>query len=71
MGGFQHVAAEVVVGEDRAAYRADADGVVQQSQFHQGFGHQLMDNAVIAAGAVVQFTVGQSGGLLIYNRHVT
>ena len=44
---------------------------VQQSQFHQGFGHQLMDNAVIAAGAVVQFTVGQSGGLLIYNRHVT
>ena len=71
MGGLQHVAAEIVIGEYGAAHGADADGVVQQAQLHQGLGHQLVDDAVVAAGAVVQFLVGQSSGLLIYDRHIT
>ena len=71
MGGLHHVTGEVFVGKHGAAHGTDADGAVQQSQLHQGFRHQLVDDAVMAAGAVMQFLVGQSSGLLIYDRHIT
>ena len=71
VGGLLHVAVEVLIGEDGAAHGAHADGVVQQSQLHQGLRHQLVDDAVVAAGAVMQLDVCQALGFLIYDCHVT
>ena len=49
-----HVAhVKIVVGEDRAAHRADEDGLVLQPQFLQRFGDQLVRHPVPAAGTVV------------------
>ena len=31
MGGFNHVAVEVIIGEHRAAHGSDADGLVLQA----------------------------------------
>ena len=71
VSGLLHIAGKIIVRKHGAAHRADADGVIQQTQLHQGLGYQLMDDTVIAAGAVVQFRVGQTSGLLIYDRHIT
>ena len=71
MSGLLHVAVEVFVGKNGAAHGAHADGVVQQSKLHQGLRHQLMDDAVVAAGAVMQLDVRQALGFLIYDCHVT
>ena len=71
MSGLQHIAAEIVVSEHGAAHGADADGVIQQAQFYQGLGYQLVDDAVVTAGAIVQFGISQAFGLLIYDCHIT
>ncbi|CAN4016138.1 Manganese transport regulator, partial [Dysosmobacter welbionis] len=71
VGGLLHVAVEILVREDGAAHGAHADGVIQQTQLHQRLCHQLVDDAVVAAGAVVELHVRQAPGFLIYDRHVT
>ena len=53
-----HVAhIEVVVAEHRAAYRRRPDGAVLQPEFVQGFGDQLMDNAMAAARTVMRLVL--------------
>ena len=71
MGGFQHIAVEVIVGKDGAAHGAYADGLIQKIQLHQRFGYQLVDDAVVAAGAVVDFRIRETLGFLIDDRHIT
>ena len=71
VGGLQHVAVEVFKGEDGAPHGAHADGAVQQVQLHQRLGNELVDDAVVTAGTVVELGVRQALGFFIYNRHIT
>ncbi len=48
---------EVVVAEHRAADRRDENGVVLQTEFVDGFGNQLVRNAVTAAGTVMRLVL--------------
>ena len=48
---------EVVVGEDRAADRADQHRAVLHAELVDGLGQQLVDDAVAAAGAVVRLVL--------------
>ena len=53
--GELHVAhVEIVVSENRAADRAHENRLVLQTEFLEGFGNQLVGNAVAAAGTVVR-----------------
>ena len=53
-----HVAdVEVVVGKHGAADGADKDGIVLQPEVFDGFGDQLVDDAVPAARAVVRLVL--------------
>ena len=71
VGGLQHVTVEVLKGKDGAPHGTYADGLVQKSQLYQRLGDELVNNAVVAAGAVVQLGVRQALGFFIYNRHIT
>ena len=71
MGGFLHIAVEILIGKDGAANRADADGFIQQAHFLQDLGYQFMYDAVVAARAVMEFGIRQALGLLIYDCHIT
>jgi hypothetical protein len=48
---------EVVVAKHRAPYRRYQHGPVLQPEVVQGFGNELMDNAVTAAGTVVRLVL--------------
>ena len=53
-----HVAGvEIVVGEHRAADRADEDGVILDAQFLQGFANQFVSDAMSAARAIVRLVL--------------
>ena len=71
VGGLLHVTGEILEGKDRAAHRAHADGLVQQSQLHQALGYQFVNDAMVAARAVMGFNVCQTLRLLVYDCHVT
>ncbi|MPN31661.1 hypothetical protein SDC9_179135 [bioreactor metagenome] len=71
VGGLLHVAAKILIGEHGAAHGTHADGRIQQVHLLHRLGHQLVNDAVGAAGAVVELHVRQSLGFLIDNRHVT
>ena len=69
VGGLDHVAVELIIRQNGAADRRDADGVAQHAQFLQALGHQAVDNAVGASRAVMGLLVGQTLGFLKNNRH--
>jgi hypothetical protein len=71
MGSLQSVNAEILVSENGAADRANANSGVQHAQLFQHFCYQLLDYTVVAAGAVMQFNIGQTFGLFIYNCNIT
>ena len=53
-----HVAhIKVVVGENRAAYRTDQDGLILHPQIFQSFGDQFVRDAVAASRAVVRLVL--------------
>ena len=62
MGCFDGIQRQIIIDEDRAADGADEDGVVHQTVFGQGFGHQTVGRAVVAAGTVMHGPVGQHLG---------
>ena len=66
VGGFDPVDVDIVVGEDGAADRGDADGVVGQAHLFENFGNEFVDYAVAAARAVVHIVVGDKGGFARY-----
>ena len=70
VGSLVHVAVEVVVGKDGAADRRNADGAVEDVHLVERLRHELMDDAVGTAGAVMQLGVRQAVGFLIYDCHV-
>ena len=75
MGGLVHVAVEVVVGEDGAADGGDAHDVAGLElalldQLVDALGDQAVDDAVVAAGAVVELLVSQQLGFLKDNGHL-
>ena len=69
MGGLHHIAGEVIVAHDRAAHRGHAHGLAFHTQLLQGLGHQAVDDAVGAAGTVVQGRVSEGRRFLKYNSH--
>ena len=69
MGGLDHVAGEVVVGHNCAADGGHADGLALDTQLVNGFGHQAVDDAVGAAGAVMQRRISQRMGFLENSCH--
>ena len=71
VSGLLHVTGEILECEHGAADGTDTNGLVQQTQLHEDFGDQLVNDAVVAAGAVVQFHIGQALALFIYDCHIT
>ena len=69
VSGLIHVAVEVVISEDGAADRGNADDVILEAQFLYGFADEPVRYAVVAAGAVVEHGVGEHFGLFKYNGH--
>ena len=69
VGRFHHIAVEVVIGKDSAADRRDADGFFLHAELVNRFGYETMDDAVGAAGAVMQGLIGQQLCFLIHNSH--
>ena len=69
MGGLVHVAVEVVIGKHRAADRGDADDVLLLELLRKHLGHQTVDDAVGAAGAVVERRIREELGALEDGRH--
>ena len=67
--GLEHIAVEVIVGEDGAADGRDAYDVVLKAELLDGLGDQTMRNTVVAAGAVVEHGIGQHLGLFKYYGH--
>ena len=58
MGGLYHIDGEVVISQNGAADRGHADGFAFDAQFVDGFGNEAVNDAVGAAGAVMQFVIG-------------
>ena len=70
MRGLVHVAVEILICEDGATDRRDADDVAVKLQLIDSFRHQAMDNAVVAAGAVMERLVSQQTGFFKYYGHL-
>ena len=75
VGGLVHVAVEIVIRKDRTADRRNAHDVsglelALLDQLVDALGDQAVDDAVVAAGAIVELLVGQELGFLKDNRHL-
>ena len=76
VGGFIHIAVEVVICKDGASDRGHAHDVAGfqlafLDQLVDALRDQAVDNAVIAAGAVMELLIGKKLGFLKYNGHFT
>ena len=69
VGSFDHIAVKVVVSHDCAANGSNTDGLTLDAQLVDDLRHQAMDNAVGAAGAVMQRNICQRLGFFKYNSH--
>ena len=69
MGGLVHIAVEVVIGKHGAADRGDANDVLLLELLREHLGHQTVDDAVGAAGAVVERRIREELGALEDGRH--
>ena len=69
MGGLAGVHVKVVVSQHRAARRGNPDGAFLDAQLVDYFGHQAVDDAVPAAGAIVEQVVLQALGRFEYFFH--
>ena len=75
VGGLIHVTVQIVIRKDRAADRRNAHDVAGLElafldQLVDALGDQTVDDAVVAAGAVVELLVSQELGFLKDNRHL-
>ena len=57
VGGFVHIACEVVISKYGAADGGNANGGADNAQLFQSFCNQLMGYAMGAAGAVMEFFI--------------
>src|SRR5665647_1971087 len=64
------VGLEIPVGEHRAPDRRDEDGPVLQAEFVNRLCDHAVDDAVAAAGAVVEWSIVQRLGSLEYLLHL-
>lgn len=71
MEGVDAVGVAVIIEEAGAAHRSHHDGLFQQPHFLQDLAHDLVGDAVAAAGAVVTLYVVEIGAFLIDHRHVS
>ena len=76
VGGLKHIAIKIVIGEDGAADRGHTDDVAGLElafldQLVYALGHQTVDDAVVAARAVVELLVGQQLSFFKDYRHLT
>ena len=76
VGGFIHIAVEVVIRKDRASDRGHAHDVAGfqlafLDQLVDALCDQAVDNAVVAAGAVMELLIGKKLGFLKYDGHFT
>ena len=59
VSGFVHIAVEVIIRKDGAADRRDADDLAVQVHLVDDLGHQAVNDAVVAAGAVMELLIGE------------
>ena len=57
--GFVHVAVEVIIGKHGAAHGGHADDLAVQVHLVDDLGHQAVNDAVVAAGAVMELLIGE------------
>ena len=69
MGSFDHIAAEIVIGHYRTAYRNNADGVTLDAHFVNDFADQTVYDTVTAARTEVCGNVQQGLRMIKYNSH--
>ena len=67
--GLHHIAGKVIVIHNGAADRGDAHGLIGHIQLVEHLGHQTVNNAVGAAGAVVERDIRQRLGSVKHNSH--
>ena len=76
VSGFVHIAVKVIICKYGAANRCYADDLTFfdnafLDELINGLSYQTVDNAVVAAGAVVESLVGKEFGFLKYYGHFT
>ena len=59
VSGFVHVAVEVVIGKHGTAHGGHADDFAVQVHLVDDLGHQAVNDAVVAAGAVMELLIGE------------
>ena len=69
VGSFDHIAAEIVIGHYRTAYRNNADGVALDAHFVNDFADQTVYDTVTAARTEVCGNVQQGLRMIKYNSH--
>ena len=67
--GLHHIAVEVIIGKHRATHGRDAHSLVADTQLVQGLGHQAVNDAMRATGAVMERLVGKQTGLFKHDGH--
>jgi hypothetical protein len=65
MGSFNKIRIEIVICEDRTAYRRDAYGLVDHAHFLEHFCHEAVGNPVRTAGAVMGRGLGEAFGSVV------
>ena len=70
VGGFLHIAVEIIVGEHRAPDGGDADRLIFETEFLYALRDQPVHDAVRTAGAVMQRGVREHFRLFEYLCHV-
>ena len=68
--GLVHVAVEVVIREHGAAHGGHADHFAVELHLVDDLRDKTVDDAVVAAGAVMELLVGQQFGLFKQNSHL-
>ena len=65
MGGLLPVDIDILIGEHGAAYGRDADGLVGHTHFFNHLGHELVDDTMRTARAIVHGHIVHQGWFLI------
>ncbi len=68
---FHHITVKIIVGKDRASNRCDTDGRLPHAQLLKHFRNKAVNDAVGAAGAVMEGSIGEHGGLFEHHCHFT
>ena len=72
MGGSDHIHVEIIVGQHRTTDRSYPYCLVHHLELIEGFGHQTMDDAMMAARTIVCWHIRQRLGTAEYSfRHLT